>query len=46
MEYIEEGRAEIIQRYNKKRLEGNGYSVYEPNLFKNYYVIRWVEQIC
>lgn len=32
-----------IYPINKKRLEGNGYSVYEPNLSRNYYVIRWVE---
>lgn len=32
-----------IYPINKKRLEENGYSVYEPNLFRNYYVIRWVE---
>lgn len=35
-----------IYPINKKRLEGNGYSVYEPNLFRNYYVIRWVDWIC
>lgn len=33
----------LIYPINKKRLEENGYSVYEPNLFRNYYVIRWVD---
>ena len=28
---------------NQKRLKENGYSVYEPNIFRDYYVIRWVD---
>lgn len=31
-----------IYPINQKRLEENGYSVYGPNFFRDYYIIRWV----
>lgn len=33
----------IIYPINVKRLENSGYKVYEPNLFRPYWVVRWVD---
>ena len=33
----------LIYPINQKRLEKKGYSVYEPNLFRKFYTIRWVD---
>ena len=31
----------IIYPINQRKLEQKGYSVYEPNCFRNNYIIRW-----
>lgn len=33
----------LIYPVNQKRLEKKGYSVDEPNMFREFYVIRWRE---
>ncbi len=33
----------IIYPINIKRLENSGYKVYEPNLFHNSWIVRWVD---
>ena len=31
----------IIYPINVKRLENNGYTVYEPNIFHDSWIVRW-----
>lgn len=33
----------LIYPVNQERLRKNGYSVYEPSLFRAHYTIRWVD---
>lgn len=33
----------LIYPVNQERLRKNGYSVYEPSLFRSNYVIKWVD---
>lgn len=33
----------LIYPVNQERLRKNGYSVYEPSLFRTNYTIRWVD---
>lgn len=33
----------LIYPINQEKLKQKGYSIYEPGLFRNYYVIRWVD---